>query len=222
MIRTLRARLAVLGFATVALTILSIAPASAGPIVIAGDTVKFGDGPGTTGGGEFMLTVDNTWSFITFCLQRTEYVDFSHVFTVDAVSPYTISDPAANGGDAQGRDYISPQTAFLYTLFTDGTLPNYDYNGAGHTASANLLQRAFWMLEQELPMDASNYYVALANNAVSSGAWSGIGDVRVLNLSLNGIESQDQLTRSTVPEPTTLVLVGIAGAARLVARRRRV
>ena len=45
--------------------------ASAEPIVAAGDTVTFGDGAGDTGGGEFILTVNNVWSFITFCLQHT-------------------------------------------------------------------------------------------------------------------------------------------------------
>src|SRR6185295_3830898 len=87
--------------------------ASAGPVVVAGDHIVFADGPGTTGGGEFVVTVNGTWSFVTFCLQRTEYIDFSHAFTVDSVNPYTLTDPAANGGDASGRDSISEQTAFL-------------------------------------------------------------------------------------------------------------
>jgi hypothetical protein len=193
--------------------------AQAGPVVMAGDSVKFADGPGTTGGGEFTLTVNDSWAFITFCLQRTEFVDFASTFHVDSVNPYTLTDPAANGGDGLGRDYISEQTAYLYTMFRDGTLAGYSYAaGPSRVSSANDLQRAFWMFEQELAMDASNPFVILANNAVNSGAWSGIGNVRVLNLSLRGAEAQDQLT--LVPEPASmLLLAGGLGAA--LARRRR-
>jgi hypothetical protein len=196
--------------------------ASAGPIVVAGDQVKFADGPGTTGGGEFVVTINGTWSFVTFCLQRTEYIDFSNTFTVDSVNPYTLTDPAANGGDGLGRDVISEQTAYLYTQFRKGTLAGYDYVGAGHVTSANLLQQALWMFEQELPMDGANPFVVLANTAVNSQAWDGIGHVRVMNLSRGKgqdyREAQDQLT--LVPEPASIGLVAL-GLAAVAARRRR-
>jgi hypothetical protein len=193
--------------------------AQAGPVVVAGDSVKFADGPGTTGGGEFTVTVNNSWAFITFCLQRTEYVDFANTFHVDSVNPYTLTDPAANGGDAMGRDHISAQTAYLYTMFRDGALTGYSYAaGPSRVSSANDLQRAFWMFEQELAMNATNPFVILANNAVNSGAWSGIGNVRVLNLSRRGVEAQDQLT--LVPEPASMLLL-VGGLGTVLARRRR-
>ena len=74
-------------------------PASAAPVAVGGD-IRVLDGPGTTGGGEFTIVVDETTSFLTFCLQRTEYINFVDKFHVDGISPYAVSDPVSNGGDA--------------------------------------------------------------------------------------------------------------------------
>ena len=42
-------------------------------------------------------------------------------------------------------------------------------------------------------MNTNNPFVKLANDAIEGGLWSGLGNVRVMNLSLNGVEAQDQL-----------------------------
>jgi hypothetical protein len=195
-------------------------PAQAGPIS-AGDYVTLTDGPGTTGGGEFNLTVNGAQTFITFCLQRTEYIDFTHTFRVDSVNTYTLTDPVSNGGDALGRDYLSSQTAYLYTMFRAGTLSGYAYSGSGRTASANALQNAIWMFENEMAMNALNPFVMLANKAVASGAWSGLGQVRVLNLSRNGVEAQDQLALQEIPEPGVLLFFGTGLILVALTMRRR-
>jgi hypothetical protein len=196
--------------------------AVANPVVAVGDSIKFSDRPGSPG-GEFLATVNNAWSFVTFCLQKTEYIDFTNTFVVDAVTDYATSDPTNVGGNAQGHDPIDQRTAWLYTQFTRGSLAGYQYVGTGaqRTASANLLQNAIWMIENEIAMDSNQYYVKKANEAVAAG-WSGIHDVRALNLRrlVNGqwVESQDQLTR--VPEPSSVLLFGF-GLAAFGARRFR-
>jgi hypothetical protein len=202
--------------------------AGAGPIV-AGDVVKFSDLPGNTGGGEFRLTdvTNPADSIITFCLQKTEYMNFTNNFIVGSINTYTLTDPDDKGG-VNGKDELSSQTAWLYTQFTDGTLQKYDYSNTGNSvfanraASADALQNAFWMLENEQAIDPTNYYYQLAMSFTPQNF--GLGDVAVLNMFVYNsqgvlVEAQDQLTR--VPEPTTLALMGAGMLGMAVARRRR-
>jgi hypothetical protein len=215
-------------------SVLSV-PAMAGADVInAGDVVRFSDLHGDTGGGEFKLTDTSNaadW-IITFCLQKTEYMNFTSDFIVGSVNTYTLTDPNDKGG-VDGKDPISSQTAWLYTQFSNQTLSSYDYNNTGtgvfanRQASANALQNAFWGFENEQALDMSNYFVQLALNNTPSDF--GIGNVAVLNLYLYspnspnnlGPEAQDQLTIRT-PEPTTITLLGAGLLGLCVTRRQRV
>lgn len=202
--------------------LFTVVTADAAPIAI-GDPVQFADAPGTTGGGEFLVTVGDLDPFITFCLQQTEYIDYTTTFVVGGVSSFASSDDAAHGGDESGHDPLSSQTAWLYTEFRHGTLSGYDYAGPNRWQSANDLQNAIWWFESEIANDPDNAFVTAANLAVLNG-WSGIGDVRALNLLFaDGREAQDQLALqpTAVPEPTSLVLLG-SGLALGAWRRRSI
>jgi PEP-CTERM motif len=176
-----------------------------------GDQIKFGNGPGTTNGGEFLVSVFDTvtssfiYKFNTFCLEKNENLNYTSTFLVD-----DISTGAKAGGVAGGNpDPLDARTAYLYSHFYWGTLESYDYTGTDHDLYANDLQNAIWSIEQEIASYSFSKkdYVALADAAINSGAWSGLGDVRVINLKYtDGTLAQDQLT--VVPEPATMLLFG--------------
>jgi len=215
------------------LALAAIIPMNAGADPIAaGEIVKFSDRPGNTGGGEFNLVDTSNLSdwIITFCLQKTEYMNFTNDFIVGSINDYTLTDPDDKGG-VGGMDPISSQTAWLYTQFYNGTLANYVYGFDGNAvftnreASANALQHAFWGFENEETLDTNNFYVQLALN--NTPADFEIGRVGVLNLYLYdktkpgglGAEAQDQLTMR-VPEPATLALMGVGMLGMTIVRRR--
>jgi hypothetical protein len=177
-------------------------------------------------------------SFITFCLERTEYFNYYDTQTLYVKgAPNTGAKNGGYGGaiaDPNGGvwDPISSQTAYLYTKFSNGTLSSYDYgNAAARVADADALQNAIWYLENE---QLASYtlsgqaltWVNEANTAIAANQWSGIGNVRVLNLYKDANFSQisqDQLYIETpVPEPETyaMLLAGL-GLIGLVAKRRR-
>jgi len=203
----------------------SVTSASADNIAV-GDHITFQKTPGTTtGGGPFLGSIVGTdISFLTFCLQSERPLDFGPEYVVGGVTDYAYWEDDNRGGEpGGGKDPISEQTAWLYTQFRNGTLSGYD----GSTGAMDSLQWAIWVLEDEewtVPdgtwKPLANHFIDLANQAVASGSWSGIGNVRVLNLlGLDGTDAQDQLALTT-PEPPTVALL-ICGLFGLGMTRRR-
>lgn len=219
---------AILGFA-----LLGSSPASAYIYPSVGDKIiPHGGIGGAQGGGEFNINIvgkGGAVDFITFCLETNEHISYSGTFVVGAITDAAVNGGSGgsvfgpyNGGTVVGlHDSLDPRTAYLYTMFTNGTLAGFNYTGPDAAADANELQSAIWFIEQELPpYGVTNGWVTLANNAISSGAWSGLGDVRAINLqTLDGGNAQDLLTR--VPEPSMMLLFGSGMLGLAFAARKR-
>ena len=183
---------------------------------------------GTTCGGEFLMTVlddpvgvySKNDQFTTFCLETNEYIDQNHNYYV------TIGSAAMNGGTGGGSpDLLSPEAAYLYSLWLDGT---DGVNTIVHgTATTDALQRALWYLEGEnlgSNSGLSGTYISWAQDAVSPGgandSWCDkwgytIGDIRVMNMWWNPEHTsyaQDQFVRVPLPAAVLLGLLGLSAA----------
>ncbi len=150
---------------------------------------------------------------LTFCVERDEY------FKPGSKYYAVLNTEALDGGIGGGSpDTLDARSAYLYTKYATGDAAFQDQRK---------IQDAIWFIEGEIT--TSNSYVTIANSAVSSGVWSGLGDVRIANLfkyfdgQVYGGFVQDQLIMiNPVPVPGALVLAGIGTFFVGWLRRRKV
>jgi len=110
-------------------------------------------------------------SFQSFCVETNEYLYTNTVY--DAA----LTDSAVNGGSGTSThpDPVSRGTGWLYSQFATGTLAGYSFTGtvAERRASADLLQRTIWWLEDE----SSSYVGDLTGNVFYNAVVAKFGAV---------------------------------------------
>lgn len=181
------------------------------------------------GGGPFQATTTGTLlgsqAFVTFCLEFNEYFNYNVSYN------FSLSDAAMNGGVSGGNpDPVSDATKWLYyQVATNGYAAYSPYFGTGAGVGARVQEAIWWLEGERTTIQVNSAAVDLANFA-STQNWGALYDLghRVWAMNLTDADfrrAQDQLayTRvpASVPEPGSLMLLGIGILGFGLARRRK-
>jgi hypothetical protein len=193
-----------------------------------GSEIKFNNREGTTGGGEFGISL---WSdptvdlFRTFCVEVNQYMNFSSKFVVTGINTYSVSyannstNPLTLGTSVLYQQFVSNATNFF------GAGISYDYTSGTtqHVKDANALQQAIWHFQNQPGYSLANLtgkalaMVNAANSYIAANNITDVGPTRIMNLRFarDGADAQDQLylmpeqgATPTVPEPMSLLVWG--------------
>jgi hypothetical protein len=189
--------------------------------IMTGDLVKVtGFNPMNNAGIIKLQDISQGFTIETFCIEKNIHIPYQTAVEVETITKQGY----AAGPLAIGVDY-------LFYQFTTGffnVLP--DSRGNIHTSFQEqlFLQDVIWGLQGQLPAipnswlnvaDGHNYYYMLAvANANLQSDWGTL----VLNLvDRQKSPVQNMLYQIPVPEPSTLILLGLGlGAATLIRRKR--
>jgi len=165
----------------------------------------------------------NARSFQSFCVETDEYIYDNlnaWVSTQNAALTAAGSHAWQGGSDTNNGDDLNPKTAWLYTQFATSNLTGYNYSDTGtglsRSQTAGALQQLIWTTEGETGSSISlntpqQTLISNWNTQFAASGWTGIGNVRVVQLyqSSGSDVRQDQLYLIPAPAAIGLGMLGL-------------